>query len=108
MKRGFHFTEFDAELMEVTTLDSSILDVKELQLEIDPRLDEVKETQLFKDEESREVAHERKRQMKVPSKSIQIMKSMLEQQRDFDLLEFEQKEEERQDANDSNKRKKSI
>ena len=37
--------------MEVATLDSTTLDVMELQLEIDPRLDEVKETQLFKDEE---------------------------------------------------------
>lgn len=81
--------------MEVATLDSTTLDVMELQLEIDPRLDEVKETQLFKDEEGSEVAKERKRQMKVPSKSIPIIKSMLEQQRDFDLLEFEQREEER-------------
>lgn len=31
--------------MEVTTLDSTILDVMELQLEIDSKLDEVKETQ---------------------------------------------------------------
>ena len=81
--------------MEVATLDSTTLDVMELQLEIDPRLDEVKETQLFKDEEGSEVAKELKRQMKVPSKGIPIIKSMLEQQRDFDLLEFEQREEER-------------
>lgn len=64
--------------MEVTTLDSTILDVMELQLEIDSKLDEMKETQLFKEDETKEVARERKRQMKVPSKSIQLMKSLIE------------------------------
>ena len=94
----------------MSSFDSTTLDINEMVLEIDPRLEALKETQQLMDGKP-EAIREQKRQMKVPSKSIQLLKSIIEQYNNLDFLEFdkksEKKEEQRGENRGTDKRKKS-